>query len=264
MPAADRVFRVTPKKNARYENGSARSDTAGECSVGCGWDEACRAYLVQVEVPTDDDRHVDVCFWFVPDENELPQTIGCFVWGADAFGPAYLDEGIRREAQRRALRALLEAEDSGFFFDLTAGSEDRIARFVDDRGDASDVILESLIANRRPPVRGGDAFYAEVAELYVKCDYDYRRVREALEQRGEYCSSSTIRQWVFKARDKGLLSQAPALGRVGGELTYRARALLDPPHGPIDPPEREIVEGSDGLRYARRRSDGTQGDVPPP
>jgi hypothetical protein len=132
------------------------------------------------------------------------------------------------------------------------------------------VILDDLTANKRPRrlARSAGAtpevidwlsHYAEIAKLYVAYEYDWSRMRDELVRQGRPGpSESTLRRWVFKARETGLLSEAPAPGHAGGQLTDRARRILDParPVGQVGQPEREIVEGPGGLLYARRGKAG--------
>jgi hypothetical protein len=215
-------------------------------------------YPFRVEVRSSEVR---VDLWLVRDEHELPEVIECTIEGAGAVGPSGLDKGIWHEVWECTIRALLDSEDAWHYFDLSAASEARISRLMEEaliegvakaevaprvadrvgapRYDATAVTLQDLVVGRQPPRRDDELFFAEVAKLYVDCDHSPARVRNELAERGEYWSDSTIRQWIFKAREKGLLSEAPSRGHGGGELTDRGRALLDPPHGPVDPAECE-------------------------
>lgn len=75
-------------------------------------------------------------------------------------------------------------------------------------------------------VRRDERFYAEVAEAYVNllAVNAYKPV-EALAHAVEV-PVRTVHAWLHKARKRGLLTSAGA-GQAGGELTERARALLD-------------------------------------
>ena len=78
---------------------------------------------------------------------------------------------------------------------------------------------------RRPGRRQPDEFYAEVAAAYVAAlDGGSRSpVRDLASVRGY--STSMVNNWIYEARQRGLLTEAPP-GRAGGELTEQARALL--------------------------------------
>jgi hypothetical protein len=77
--------------------------------------------------------------------------------------------------------------------------------------------------------RRSDLFYAEIASAYVRLTADrapIRRLREELEREGGlYFAEATVRDFVNRARRRGLLTPSPP-GRPGGELTPKAQVLL--------------------------------------
>jgi hypothetical protein len=90
----------------------------------------------------------------------------------------------------------------------------------------------ALEAPRRPGRRGhDDRFLAHVASVYaVAIAAGSRRpiadAAERLREAGQHYSRPRIRDLVFQARERGLLSAAAAPGRAGGELTDAAKEIL--------------------------------------
>jgi hypothetical protein len=82
------------------------------------------------------------------------------------------------------------------------------------------------IARNAPgrPGRAGrdDRFYATWSKRYVEAD-PRRRIRDLEETYGE--SYGAITQWIYDARERGLLSRT-GQGRSGGVLTDKAVAIL--------------------------------------
>lgn len=74
-----------------------------------------------------------------------------------------------------------------------------------------------------------DLFYAEIASAYVDLVGErdpIPRLRRRLEEKqGLHFADATIRDFVNRARGRGLLTRSPP-GRPGGELTSKALALL--------------------------------------
>ncbi len=92
---------------------------------------------------------------------------------------------------------------------------------------------EALTAPRRPGRRGrSDRFWAEIAVLYVEAlSRGSRRpiadVAGRLSAQGEPYSQSRVRDVVREARVRGLLTPAEGRGRAGGQLTERAKSILE-------------------------------------
>lgn len=73
-----------------------------------------------------------------------------------------------------------------------------------------------------------DHFYAEIASAYVALIGErdpIPRLRKRLDKEGLHFADATIRDFVNRARDRGLLTRSPK-GRPGGELTPKALELL--------------------------------------
>jgi hypothetical protein len=70
-----------------------------------------------------------------------------------------------------------------------------------------------------------DDLYARVAEAYVAAFNAGSRTPAADVARRWKMSAGKIRDLLFKARRRGLLTAAPD-GKLGGELTDKARELL--------------------------------------
>lgn len=78
----------------------------------------------------------------------------------------------------------------------------------------------------RGPRGSGDARLARIAARYVElcADETVKRPRLVLSEE-EHLAENTIRSYLYRARDNGLLT-SEGQGRAGGELTPKAKALL--------------------------------------
>jgi hypothetical protein len=89
-----------------------------------------------------------------------------------------------------------------------------------------DIDLEEFARNPRPGRRGRpDAFYARLAAQYVELLKTSSTPTKDLAETRNYSPSST-RDFLNQARTRGLLTRS-AKGRAGGELTEKARELLN-------------------------------------
>lgn len=88
-----------------------------------------------------------------------------------------------------------------------------------------DSVVERFRAVRRPGRAGRpDRDYAALAQRYVELITAAATVGDLADEMN--LSESTVRNQLVEARKRGLLT-APPRGRAGGELTERARALLE-------------------------------------
>jgi hypothetical protein len=73
-----------------------------------------------------------------------------------------------------------------------------------------------------------ELWFAQLAQDYVEARRRSHRPIEDLRRLPRYrrYSVPSIRDYVHRARSKGLLSRGPGAGRAGGQLTDKARALL--------------------------------------
>jgi transposase-like protein len=120
--------------------------------------------------------------------------------------------------------------------------------------------------SRRPGRRGRpDAFYAEIAQHYVRrleagSLTPVRDIAEDLRY-----STSMVNNWVSQARKRGLLTEAPP-GRAGGDLTTRAAGLLGATSAESDPevaPEGDGPQLSESSEEAPRLSMRSSSQTPP-
>jgi hypothetical protein len=91
-----------------------------------------------------------------------------------------------------------------------------------------DIDLEEFARNPRPGRRGRpDAFYARLAAQYVDLLRTSSTPTKDLAELRNYSASST-RDFLNQARKRGLLTPS-SVGRAGGELTEKARELINVP-----------------------------------
>ena len=86
----------------------------------------------------------------------------------------------------------------------------------------------SMLTANRPGRRGHpDIFYALWAERYVAALAKSKSPTKHLVDRFEGETADSINRYLRKAEDLEFLTGRPGRGKAGGELTAKARALLD-------------------------------------
>jgi hypothetical protein len=196
--------------------------------------------------------------YVIVEESLDDQWTGVYRFEAGARGDVVLAEirivpSPRSESHRRRLKKYLrppprEERPTPPAEDLTA----RVLRRLTPggmRNFARDALLRSfgkeqlskwrgfetaaLEAPRRPGRKGhDDRFLAQVASVYVGALAAGSRrpiadTAERLREVGQHYSNARVRDLVFMARERGFLTGPPGPGRAGGELTAKAKAVLD-------------------------------------
>ena len=128
----------------------------------------------------------------------------------------------------RMLRKVRLAELVGEVRRSGAAHLESISNGPGSAGSIAAAALGSGLVDGPRPGRPGreDRDYAEVAAMYVEALASHPRapVKRVAELRGE--EPTTIRDTLYEARNRGLLSNAPSRGRSGGVLTAAGRAAL--------------------------------------
>jgi hypothetical protein len=95
------------------------------------------------------------------------------------------------------------------------------------RFQSSPFLATEAQASRREYLKGRqDSFYAEIAKQYCKLAGSHVKNPIQVIAKSRSLSPSKVRDMIFQARKRGLLTKPPKQGRMGGELTLKCIALL--------------------------------------